>query len=534
MSNLALERWGIPVVVNAAERDAIWPNPFLNQRVQNLGTGTLQRYTAGGWVDDFFAGALATGTPSIQWNGTQIVAQPQAINFEGEGVGSVVEDGTTAKVVIVSGGAINFRDEGTPVVTAGALDVVGDGAEVTDNAGVAQLSVPGMSLSDRSVDLGPIDRLILDGIGYALGVASREGTLTLTGGARSTVTINTAPLAQDATETGTVAATGLSIWEIVQSANKVWFRVYATAADRTADAARLITDDPTTPVLFEQIFNPTLTAKLPPVIIANEDVPVQGVVYWSIKMLEATGGGGAATPYVSDMFTPVAALDGHTPTNPGATAWAAWEYNDVSSQYLINSFNLLEAAPGIATDVVARSDVDLLNDNFAAFIDAYRFSVDGLIDSAAFYFCVPNSAIGGYNNDDCYRVSIVRDSDATVRLQVDAIAAGGVVTALASTGGIAMPLNTGLRFGFRVAGTAVTTYTADFSSGANEVAHAPAVLAGIAQDATHERMGVGAKRQLGSTGILPYRWAVTTVTAPGAPIAANIAVTMTQMEGVPL
>ena len=41
-----------PVVADNTARDALFPSPALNQRVQNLGTGTFQRYTADGWIDD--------------------------------------------------------------------------------------------------------------------------------------------------------------------------------------------------------------------------------------------------------------------------------------------------------------------------------------------------------------------------------------------------------------------------------------------------------------------------------------------------
>lgn len=47
---------GIPLVVSAAERDLRFPTPTKNQRVHNLGTGNIERYSDGQWVAAFEAG----------------------------------------------------------------------------------------------------------------------------------------------------------------------------------------------------------------------------------------------------------------------------------------------------------------------------------------------------------------------------------------------------------------------------------------------------------------------------------------------
>lgn len=43
---------GIPVVSSATERNALFPTPFTNQRVQNLQTRAIERYTGVAWVPD--------------------------------------------------------------------------------------------------------------------------------------------------------------------------------------------------------------------------------------------------------------------------------------------------------------------------------------------------------------------------------------------------------------------------------------------------------------------------------------------------
>lgn len=49
---LAPLRDGIPVVTSSTQRDALFPSPSTNQRVQNLATGQFERYSGTGWVAD--------------------------------------------------------------------------------------------------------------------------------------------------------------------------------------------------------------------------------------------------------------------------------------------------------------------------------------------------------------------------------------------------------------------------------------------------------------------------------------------------
>jgi hypothetical protein len=52
---LARQIDGIPVVASTADRTAKYPTPSTNQRVQNLATGAIERYTGTAWVTDFIA-----------------------------------------------------------------------------------------------------------------------------------------------------------------------------------------------------------------------------------------------------------------------------------------------------------------------------------------------------------------------------------------------------------------------------------------------------------------------------------------------
>lgn len=52
MVAFALKEHGVPLVTNDAQRDAFYPAPTLNQRVYNIGSGSIERFTGSGWVAD--------------------------------------------------------------------------------------------------------------------------------------------------------------------------------------------------------------------------------------------------------------------------------------------------------------------------------------------------------------------------------------------------------------------------------------------------------------------------------------------------
>jgi hypothetical protein len=64
-SSLARAEWGTPVVNSTAERDALFPNPVANQRVQNLQTQAIERWV-GGWIPDIqYPGAAVGDTTPV-------------------------------------------------------------------------------------------------------------------------------------------------------------------------------------------------------------------------------------------------------------------------------------------------------------------------------------------------------------------------------------------------------------------------------------------------------------------------------------
>src|SRR5262245_33688385 len=53
MPKLAPSDWGIPSVAGSTERDALFPTPAVNQRVDNRETGSVQRWNGASWVTAF-------------------------------------------------------------------------------------------------------------------------------------------------------------------------------------------------------------------------------------------------------------------------------------------------------------------------------------------------------------------------------------------------------------------------------------------------------------------------------------------------
>lgn len=161
MTGIAKAPAGIPVVENASERDALFPVPSLNYRVDNLGTGTIQMWNGTSWVDRYYAGSLSTGTPAVQDEGTTIVALPTAIDFRGAGV-TVTAVGSVARVTIPGGGGGGGVNPGTATYLA-MYDTLGTNLEdapmhltggvlVSDEPMEVPMQVNGRTMTLRTLD----------------------------------------------------------------------------------------------------------------------------------------------------------------------------------------------------------------------------------------------------------------------------------------------------------------------------------------------------------------------------------------------
>ena len=98
------------------------------------------------------------------------------------------------------------------------------------------------------------------------------------------VTVTTASLADAATENGTVLLGKTATVQILTVDRACWVRLYATAADRTADNARVLGTpaDPTTNILGEWSFTASGTQRRLGIIVYNGDSPRTGLIYYSI------------------------------------------------------------------------------------------------------------------------------------------------------------------------------------------------------------------------------------------------------------
>lgn len=69
---------GIPVVASSTQRDALFPAPDMNQRVYNLGSGTLERFDGAQWLQEVIA-QMGTATP---FTGATIVTSDSVSAFD--------------------------------------------------------------------------------------------------------------------------------------------------------------------------------------------------------------------------------------------------------------------------------------------------------------------------------------------------------------------------------------------------------------------------------------------------------------------
>lgn len=294
------------------------------------------------------------------------------------------------------------------------------------------------------------------------------------GASRDDIALETEAIAFEETAEGTVDMGATSLPVRVTSSHKAWFRLYATAADRTADNARAIDEDPTTPILLELIFEDALEYKLDPAWpMVNADEPATNLLYYSVVMLDPQYGGNSLD--AEDLFpllveVPVSqweTLDNHTFSDPDGSDLEKWEFtSDNRERYICMNNGFGNAVGGAAgrnvgtapTTIIARSDADIGNDLLECWLDMYRRN-DHVMDNVKLCFCVKNTAIGVFTNDDFLFVELQRTGAGTVELKYTRRAAGGADTVAATVSGIAWATQSVLRLGITIDGTVLTVYT---------------------------------------------------------------------------
>lgn len=276
---------------------------------------------------------------------------------------------------------------------------------------------------------------------------------------RSDIEFTTANILKDATTTGTVdiGATSLPVRFVVD--HQCWYRFYATAADRTADAGRVITDDPTTPVLLEMILTTDLSLELDPNWpMVNRDVPPLNVVYYACTRLDQSFG--VMTDYASDLPTTNGNLIAHAPTTPKASGWTAWQYTAADTAYVTKDFGAILAVNDPV--VPARSNVNFQHEELIRLLSSTtRLAVD-VVSSAGFLgLFVDDEDIGTWDGNDLLLGGIVRSSNTDVAVQIVDVAPSGDKTVLDTHLTLPWALNATKLMWFERDGTDVVLYLSD-------------------------------------------------------------------------
>lgn len=310
--------WGFPLVRNTAERDAMFPAPAINFRVHNLQTATLQRFTGPGWVDDFFAGSLATGTPALLVNGVQVLAQPQAIDIIGAGV-SGGANGSVAEVTISgTAGATGAQGPSGPTGPAGPTGAAGPSG-ATGPAGSGATGATGPQGATGAE--GPTGPAGGSGGAGATGAAGPAGATGATGPQGATGAGGGAggPITVAFSGFGFTTVPGLPAVGVLLGGLATAGGVGTALVIPAFGASPLATFDDSTPYYLDE-----------PVLVAPVIRPM--VDEW-LLWLEGSGGNVLLAPTfdVAGSHAP-GAMNGAAPSDDGgAIGWTAW---DAPAQYL--------------------------------------------------------------------------------------------------------------------------------------------------------------------------------------------------------
>ncbi len=325
--------------------------------------------------------------------------------------------------------------------------------------------------------------------------------------------------------TGTIALGALSALRRIVASHKVWLRLYETAADRTADAARAMDADPTTPIILDMILVSSLDELVRDVMAYNGDNPAVNDIYYSLKLLEVTGG---ASQSASDSVAAggPTVLSSTTPT--GSPQDFDYEYTGTAADFEVDIYGQITAANGTVTPRPLRTSIDLVDDVFEMWVDLYRFSVDQNSDFGGLIFNVPNTAIGSYDNRVFYSLLASRASNSTAHIRLQYTDSEGDTSVIEEELDVSFATSTGIRLRIEVNDLDVTVYMSEFDTGASEVELFTATLPVDLRDGNHKRAGVMTYRQLASSGIHVAAWAFT-ATAPST-VVPTVDVTRTRLE----
>lgn len=213
-----------------------------------------------------------------------------------------------------SGAAQVIQDEGVDLPDEGRLNFVGDGVTVSDDPGngATIVTIPGasggasgvgsggtISISDAAMNVAEdIDWITFTGFNGTEAIVDDnfDGSANVYIGlarVRDTISDTTASLASGASGSADLSAARGQMAVNVETSREARVQVYATAADRTADAARPIGTDPVGDhgVLLDVVtVSGDLSWRLSPaVLLANMDTPAVGTLYLRITNMGSVG-----------------------------------------------------------------------------------------------------------------------------------------------------------------------------------------------------------------------------------------------------
>lgn len=276
---------------------------------------------------------------------------------------------------------------------------------------------------------------------------------------RGTVELVTATMLKGATTTGTMALGGSSFPVRIVVDHQCWLRFYATSADRAADVSRVITDDPTTPVLLELVLTTTLDVTLDPNWpLLNRDVPATDNLYYRITRLDQSFD--VMSTYASDSPITNGNLKAHVPTNPLASGWAAWEYTATAADFVTHDFGAINALGNPSS--VARTDVNFQHEAAIRLMaDITRYAIDQA--GTAGYLClfVDDESISTWDNTDYLYAGVTRTSVDDVNATIVDVDPAGAPTVLDTQLTIPWVLGTTKQMWFERQGSEVVLYLSD-------------------------------------------------------------------------
>jgi hypothetical protein len=196
-----------------------------------------------------------------------------------------------------------------------------------------------------------------------------------------------------------------------------------------------------------------------------------------------------------------ATLNAHAPTNPGASGWTAWEYNEASAAFVIwptfgGVIHDYYANPGTHDPKnVARTNVAFAQTTLKLSADVYRLSVVPIPQATeGFDICarVPNTTIGSFTSRN-YIYGHMRTNGVLNKayLSIVFVNSSGVESTISAPEvEISWPQSTGRQLIFEIASGVATWSDADFVTGASPTVRATATVPSAVITSANDRVGL--------------------------------------------